>query len=52
LEAIRTYAATQLARFHAGIKRFINPHQYPVGLEEGLHELKTGLVLKARGFKS
>jgi nicotinate phosphoribosyltransferase len=52
LDAIRTYAAAQLARFHAGIKRFINPHQYPVGLEEGLHELKTGLVLKARGFKS
>jgi nicotinate phosphoribosyltransferase len=52
LETIRTYAASQLARFHAGIKRFINPHQYPVGLEEGLHELKTGLVLKARGFKS
>jgi nicotinate phosphoribosyltransferase len=41
-----------LARFHFGIKRFINPHQYPVGLEEGLHELKTDLVLKARGFKS
>lgn len=51
LEEIRRYAAEQLGRFHFGIKRFINPHQYPVGLEEGLHELKTELILKARGFK-
>ena len=28
---------------------FINPHQYPVGLESGLHELKTELILQARG---
>ena len=51
LEEIRLYAARQRERFHAGIKRFVNPHQYPVGLEEGLHELKTNLVLEARGFK-
>jgi nicotinate phosphoribosyltransferase len=31
------------------VKRFVNPHQYPVGLERGLHELKTRLVLAARG---
>ncbi len=49
LEAARERAATQLARFHAGIKRFVYPHQYPVGLEENLFELKTRLVLAARG---
>lgn len=38
----------ELARFHPSIKRRINPHEYPVGLEAKLHELKTELVLKAR----
>lgn len=30
-------------------KRFLNPHVYPVGLEAGLHELRTRLILEARG---
>ena len=33
---------------HPGIKRFDNPHQYPAGLESGLHELKTRLILAAK----
>jgi nicotinate phosphoribosyltransferase len=37
-------------RLHAGIKRFVNPHQYPVGLALELQELKTRLVLQARGL--
>jgi nicotinate phosphoribosyltransferase len=49
LEKIREHVQNQLAMFHPGVKRFANPHQYPVGLELGLHELKTELVLKARG---
>lgn len=40
----------QLASFHNGITRFINPHQYPVGLEEELYNTKTSIVLAARGF--
>lgn len=40
--------SAQLALFHEGVKRFDNPHRYPVGLEEKLHELKTKLVLAAR----
>lgn len=48
LEQSRAHVAAQLARLHGGIKRFVNPHQYPVGLEQQLHELKTALVLKAR----
>ncbi len=48
LEAARRRVAEQLGRLHAGIRRFVNPHQYPVGLEQGLHELKTELILKAR----
>jgi nicotinate phosphoribosyltransferase len=49
LEATRERTQRQLAGFHAGIKRFANPHQYPAGLEESLHDLKTRLVLQARG---
>ncbi len=46
---IREYASQQLAHFHAAIKRFANPHQYPVGLEKRLFDLKTEQILQARG---
>jgi len=49
LDQVRQRAQKQMAMLHPGIKRFINPHQYPVGLEPGLHDLKTRLVLEARG---
>jgi nicotinate phosphoribosyltransferase len=45
---IRARTRAQIARFHPGIRRLDNPHQYPVGLEEGLHERKTALILAAR----
>ena len=48
LADVRARVRDQLARCHAGIKRFDNPHRYPVGLERGLYDLKTRLVLKAR----
>jgi nicotinate phosphoribosyltransferase len=49
LADVRARTAAQLGRFHAGVKRFVNPHQFPVGLERGLHELRARLVLEARG---
>lgn len=48
LSEIRTRVQQQLGCLHPGIRRFVNPHQYPVGLELGLHELKTRLILEAR----
>ena len=48
LPATRARTIAQLAGFNAGVKRLANPHQYPVGLERKLHDLKTELVLKAR----
>ncbi len=51
LGEIQTRARAQVGRLHSGIRRFINPHQYPVGLSLGLHELKTRLVLEARGLR-
>ena len=49
LPEIREHAARQLAALQDGMKRFVNPHKYPVGLEKGLFDLKADLVLKARG---
>jgi nicotinate phosphoribosyltransferase len=49
LDASRARAKAQLAGFHAGVKRFVNPHLFPVGLERGLSELRVQLVLQARG---
>jgi nicotinate phosphoribosyltransferase len=49
LSAARDRVQKELAGFHAGIKRLVNPHRYPVGLERGLHDRKTALVLAARG---
>ena len=48
LSASRAKTLAQLARFNAGVKRLVNPHQSPVGLERKRHDLKTALVLQAR----
>jgi nicotinate phosphoribosyltransferase len=45
----RARTGAQLGRFHAGVKRFMNPHQFPVGLERRLHDVRAELVLEARG---
>lgn len=45
---IRERAQCQLARLYRGTKRLLNPHEYPVGLEPALFDLKTRLILKNR----
>lgn len=50
LEAGRERCRTQLAALHPGIRRFRNPHVYPVGLERSLHALRLRLVSEARGL--
>jgi nicotinate phosphoribosyltransferase len=50
LDAVRARTAAQLAGFHAGVKRFVNPHQFPVGLERGLYDLRMKLVLETKGL--
>src|SRR6266404_5523769 len=44
----RARTQRQLAQLHPGIKRFVNPHQYPVGVDPKLHERRTRMVLEAR----
>lgn len=48
LATARRRTLDQLSRLHPGIKRFVHPHEYPVGLERGLHELRLRLTLDAR----
>jgi len=48
IEEVRRRSGEQLAGLHAGVKRFLNPHEYPVGLESSLNALKTDLIMKAR----
>ncbi len=49
LAAARERARGELAALPEGTTRLANPHRYPVGLERGLYERKTALVLAARG---
>ena len=48
LEQIKARVKQELGGFHQGVKRFVNPHQYPVGLEKSLYALKTDLILRSR----
>lgn len=48
LPEIQSRASQQLQYFQRGVKRFVNPHLYPVGIEENLHLLKARLIDKAR----
>lgn len=46
----RERTRAQVASLHPTVRRFDNPHSYPVGLEQSLHALRTRLVLEARGL--
>jgi len=48
LHHIREQTRHHLDSLPAGLKRFVNPHLYPVGLEKSLHRLKTELILNFR----
>jgi nicotinate phosphoribosyltransferase len=48
LQQIRKRAGAQLEAFDKTHKRLINPHVYPVGLEEKLHQLRMELVIEAK----
>ncbi|MEK6249005.1 MAG: nicotinate phosphoribosyltransferase, partial [Planctomycetales bacterium] len=48
LGTIRSRTEQQLSMFQAGVRRQVQPHPYPVGLEQSLHDLKARLILRAR----
>jgi nicotinate phosphoribosyltransferase len=49
IHEIRAQTQQELQRFNIGIKRFLNPHQYVVGLEKSLYDLKIDLIKQIRG---
>jgi nicotinate phosphoribosyltransferase len=48
LAQVRERALAAVAELDPSFTRFLNPHTYPVGLEEGLHATRTRLILEAR----
>lgn len=48
LEHIRRHRQEELDKLHGSIKRFVNPHLYPAGLEKGLYRLREDLIEKLR----
>jgi nicotinate phosphoribosyltransferase len=54
LRSIQDFCKQELAKFDSSIKRFYNPHIYPVGMEERLYHQKLKLVEAIRdnlGYK-
>lgn len=51
LKEIREKMIHELPFFHSGLKRFLFPHQYPVGLEENIYREKVRLIEKIRQSK-
>ena len=47
---VRDRALTSIGELDPSITRFLNPHTYPVGLEQSVSEVRTELVLAARGI--
>lgn len=52
LSQIRERTQKQLLEFPVGIKRFLNPHQYVVGMEKTLYDQKVQLIQKIRSEMS
>lgn len=48
LNEIRANAQHELSQFPVGLKRFLNPHQYIVGMEKSLYDLKIDLIKQIR----
>lgn len=48
IKDIRAHRKAELNRLHESIKRLLNPHRYPAGLEANFLQFKTTLVLELR----
>jgi nicotinate phosphoribosyltransferase len=52
IHQLRSVAQNELGHFYRGVKRLLNPHIYPVGLELGLYETKIRLMQETRQRES
>ena len=50
IHKIKEKASRNLAQFDKALKRLVNPHIYPVGLEDGLYKLRNDLVFKMKNY--
>ncbi len=50
IAAPRARVQDDVARLHAGIKRFVNPHIYPVGLAEPLFQMRSEVRVRLRNL--
>lgn len=48
LKEVQEVTKRELQHLPVGMKRFLNPHTYPVGMEKGLYDLKMKLTKKIR----
>lgn len=48
LHEIRAKTGEEVSRLHESIRRYLNPHSYPAGLEGSLLQYKTDLILSLR----
>lgn len=48
INSIREKVKQELAFFHSGVKRFLYPHEYPVGMEKKLYDKKLELIRQVR----
>jgi nicotinate phosphoribosyltransferase len=47
LDTVRAHAAAELASLHPAVRRRLNPHRYPAGLELGLYRRRDALIESA-----
>ncbi len=48
LDTIRQRVRSELDQLHHGIRRFLNPHEYPVGLDIALSERRAEMITAAQ----
>lgn len=48
LPSIKAHSLQEVSQLHESIRRYLNPHNYPAGLESGLHHFKMDLILQLR----
>ena len=48
LQEIRSEARLEIQKLPVGVKRFLNPHLYPVGMQKDLYDRKVELIKKVR----
>lgn len=48
IDELRATAKAGLSKLHHGVRRFLNPHEFPVGLEPNLYDLRHQMITIAR----